>query len=241
MKREEGPPRAKEYESHQWSSGEWRVRSGDHPVSSFAESIEVVVFDLGGVLIDWNPRHLYRQLFDDEAAMERFLSEICSPAWNERQDAGRPWREAVADLVRLHPDQAAMITAYHHRWADMLGGEIAESVDVLKALKARGLRLYALTNWSHETFPEARRRFAFLDWFDGIVVSGEEKLIKPDPTIFHRLLTRYDITPSRALYIDDSPRNVTAAAELGFHARQFVDAHRLRQDLLALGLPIRVA
>ena len=205
---------------------------------TFAKSIEVVIFDLGGVLIDWNPRYLYRQLFDEEAAMERFLSEICSPAWNERQDAGRPWHEAVADLIARHPDHAAMITAYHHRWADMLGGEIAESVDVLKALKARGLRLYALTNWSHETFPVARRRFHFLDWFDGIVVSGEEKLIKPDPVIFHRLLTRYDITPSRALYIDDSPRNVTAAAELGLHALHFVDARRLREELTALGLPI---
>jgi 2-haloacid dehalogenase len=206
--------------------------------ASLAKRIEVVVFDLGGVLIDWNPRYLYRQLFDDEAAMERFLSEICSTAWNERQDAGRPWREAVADLIALHPDQAAMITAYHQRWAEMLRGEIPESVEVLKALKANGLRLYALTNWSHETFPVARSRYAFLDWFDGIVVSGEEGLIKPDPMIFHRLLTRYDISPSRALYIDDSPRNVTAAADLGFHALQFVDANRLRQDLIALRLPI---
>ena len=171
-----------------------------------------MVFDLGGVLIDWNPRHLYRQLFDDEGAMERFLAEVCSPAWNERQDAGRPWREAVADLIARHPDHTPMITAYHQRWAEMLRGEIPESVEVLKALKARGLRLYALTNWSHETFPEARRRFAFLDLFDGIVVSGEEGLIKPDPVIFQRLLTRYDITPSRALFVDDSPRNVTAAA-----------------------------
>lgn len=200
--------------------------------------IDVAVFDLGGVLVDWNPRHLFRRLFDDRAAMERFLSEICSPAWNERQDAGRPWREAVADLIARHPEHAAMISAYHQRWPEMLRGEIPGSVEVLKELKAQGLRLYALTNWSHETFPVARRRFAFLDWFDGIVVSGEEGLIKPDPTIFHRLLTRYDITPSRALYIDDSPRNVAAAAELGLHAVQFVDAHRLRQDLLALGLPI---
>lgn len=201
-------------------------------------SIDVVVFDLGGVLIDWNPRYLYRQLFDDAEAMERFLSEVCSPEWNERQDAGRPWREAVADLVAQHPDQAAMITAYHERWPEMLSGDITDSVEVLKELEALGLRLYALTNWSHETFPVARKLFSFLDWFDGIVVSGEEKLIKPDPAIFHRLLTRYDITPSRAVYIDDSPRNVAGAADVGLRALRFVDADRLREDLIALGLPI---
>ena len=204
-------------------------------------SIEVVVFDLGGVLIDWNPRYLYRQLFDDHSAMEHFLSEICSPQWNERQDAGRPWREAVDDLIARHPDHAAMITAYHERWREMLGGELAATVELLKELKAQGLRLYALTNWSHETFPEARRRFPFLDCFEGIVVSGEERLIKPDPAIFHRLLTRFDITPSRAVYIDDSPRNVAVASDIGFHALRFTNAHQLRGDLTALGLPVRSA
>lgn len=202
------------------------------------EPIDVAVFDLGGVLVDWNPRYLYRQLFDDDEAMEHFLAEICSPAWNERQDAGRPWTEAIAELVARHPDQAPLIAAYHQRWPEMLRGEISDSVSVVKELKAQGLRLYALTNWSHETFPVARRRFAFLDCFDGIVVSGEEKLIKPDVSIFHRLLTRYAVSPSRAVYIDDSPRNVTVAAELGFHALRFIDPHRLRQDLQALGLSV---
>lgn len=201
-------------------------------------SIDVVVFDLGGVLLDWNPRYLYRQLFDDAEAMERFLSEICSQEWNEQQDAGRPWREAVADLIARHPADAAMITAYHERWPEMLSGEMADSVQLLKELKALGLRLYALTNWSHETFPVARKRFAFLDWFDGIVVSGEEKLVKPNPVIFHRLLTRFDITPSRAVFVDDSPRNVAVATDVGLHAVRFIDAHRLRRDLVALGLPI---
>ena len=181
-------------------------------------AIDVVVFDLGGVLIDWNPRYLYRKLFDDDAAMERFLTDVCSPEWNERQDAGRPWRQAVAELTSRHPDQASMIIAYHQRWPEMLGSDIPETVELLKELKEQGLRLYALTNWSHETFPVARSRFAFLDWFEGIVVSGEERLIKPDPAIFHRLLTRYDIAPQRAVYIDDSPRNVSAAARVGLHA-----------------------
>jgi len=147
----------------------------------------VVVFDLGGVLIDWNPRYLYRKLFDDDEGMERFLSEVCSPEWNTRQDAGRLWREAVSELTTRHPDQAAMIAAYHLRWPEMLGGDIPEAVELLKELKQQRLRLYALTNWSHETFPVARSRFAFLDWFEGIVVSGEERMVKPDPAIFLRL------------------------------------------------------
>ena len=218
--------------------GEGPPGNGREPSLAREAAIDVVVFDLGGVLLDWNPRHLYRQLFDDHAAMERFLSEVCSPEWNERQDAGRPWREAVADLIARHPDQAAMITAYHQRWPEMLSGDIPDAVELLKELKAHGLRLYALTNWSHETFPVARGRFAFLDWFEGILVSGEEGLIKPDPAIFHRLLTRYDIAPSRAVYIDDSPRNVAAAADVGLRAVRFTDAQRLRQDLIALGLPI---
>ena len=200
--------------------------------------IDVAVFDLGGVLIDWNPRYLYRKLFDDGAAMERFLAEVCSPGWNERQDAGRLWRDAVAELTARHPDQASMITAYHQRWAEMLGSDLPETVELLKELKEQGLRLYALTNWSHETFPVTRSRFAFLDLFEGIVVSGEERLIKPDPAIFHRLLTRYDIAPQRAVYIDDSPRNISAAASVGFHALRFVDARQLRRDLIALGLPV---
>ncbi len=199
------------------------------------------MFDLGGVLLDWNPRYLYRRLFDDDAAMERFLAEVCSPAWNERQDAGRPWHEAVAELIARHPDQADMIAAYHERWPETLGGEIPDAVAVLKELKELGLRLYALTNWSHEKFLLTRGRFAFLEDFDGIVVSGEERLIKPDPAIFHRLFRRYDIAPARAVYIDDSTRNVAVAAELGLHALHFVDARRLRRDLIELGLPIRGA
>jgi 2-haloacid dehalogenase len=191
------------------------------------------------VLLDGNPRYLYRRLFNDEVAMERFLFEICSPEWNEWQEAGRPWHEALAELTTRHPDQAAMINAYRQRWSEMPGGDMRETVKLLKELKEQGLRLYALTNWSHETFPVARRRFAFLDWFEGIVVSGEERLIKPDPAIFHQLLTRYDIAPAGAVYIDDSLRNVSAAAGVGLHALRFVDAHQLRHDLFALGLPVR--
>ncbi|WP_434212135.1 HAD family hydrolase [[Pseudomonas] boreopolis] len=207
--------------------------------STSRPSIDTVVFDLGGVLIDWDPRHLYRQLFDDHDAMERFLADICSPQWNLQQDAGRPWREAVAELSARHPAHATLIAAYHARWPEMLAGEIPGSVAILHELRERGLRLYALTNWSHETFPVARERFPFLRWFEGILVSGEERLIKPDPAIFRLLLSRYGIAPQRAVFIDDAPHNVAGAAAEGLHAVRFRDAAQLRRDLVALGLPLR--
>lgn len=203
-----------------------------------ARAPDTVIFDLGGVLIDWNPRHLYRQLFDDHDEMERFLAEVCSPQWNERQDAGRPWHEAVAELSALHPARAELIAAYHHRWEETLGGPIEASVRILEELHAQGVRLYALTNWSQETFPIALQRYAFLQRFAGILVSGHERLVKPDAAIFELLLSRYAIDPARAVFIDDAPRNVHAAAALGLHALQFRDAAALRAELLALGLPL---
>jgi 2-haloacid dehalogenase len=198
--------------------------------------IDTVVFDLGGVLIDWNPRYLYRQLFDDEAAMEHFLAHVCNGAWNERQDAGRPWHEAVAELSAAHPQHTPLIEAYWHRWEETLGEAIQDTVALLATLKRRGLRLYALTNWSAETFPVALRRFEFLSWFEGIVVSGREGLIKPDPAIFELLFARYGIEPAHALYIDDARRNAEAAERLGMHACWFREPAALRERLLALGL-----
>lgn len=200
--------------------------------------IDTAVFDLGGVLIDWNPRYLYRGLFNDEEAMEGFLAEVCNGAWNEQQDAGRLWREAVDSLSVQFPQHAGLIAAYRDGWKEMLGGAIQGSVDLLAELRARGVRLYALTNWSHETFPLAKEieRFGFLHWFEGIVVSGEERLIKPDPRIYRRLLERYAIDPARTVYIDDARRNVDAAAALGMHAWWFRDAAGLRGWLASHGL-----
>ncbi len=198
----------------------------------------VVVFDLGGVLIDWNPRYLYRTVFGDEAEMEQFLAQICSPAWNARQDAGRPWDEAVAELSARHPSHAAQIAMYRDRWEQTLGEAIAPTVEVLRDLHAQGVRLYALTNWSQETFPVALGRFPFLAWFAGILVSGEEGLIKPDPAIYRRLLERFDIDPQAAVFIDDSLPNVEAARQLGLHGIHFHDASALRRALVALGLRI---
>lgn len=198
--------------------------------------INTVIFDLGGVLIDWNPRYLYRQLLDDEQAMERFLAEICTPEWNEQQDAGRTWAEATALLRARHPEHAALIDAYWLRWEETLGGPHEATVALLQRLKSRGYRLYALTNWSQETFPVARRRYEFLAWFDGIVVSGEERLIKPDAALFQRLIERYSVAPGSALFIDDSARNVAAAEALGLHGWLYQGADGLRAHLEALGL-----
>jgi 2-haloacid dehalogenase len=200
-------------------------------------SIEAVVFDLGGVLIDWNPRYLYRQLFGaDVAAMERFLSEVCTPEWNERQDAGRSWEEAIAEASARHPHHAPFIRAYRERWEEMLGGAIQESVRVLEEVRGAGKRLYALTNWSHATFPYALARYDFLGWFEDIVVSGREKLIKPDPAIFQLLLARAGVAAGRTVFIDDAQRNVQGAARLGFHTIHFRDPHQLRRELIEMGV-----
>jgi len=200
-------------------------------------TLDAVVFDLGGVLIDWNPRHLYRRLFGvDVEGMERFLRDVCTQAWNERQDAGRSWEEAIAEATARHPQHAALIQAYRDRWEEMLGGALPDSVAVLDELRPTGVRLYALTNWSQSTFPYAVERFPFLQWFEDIVVSGREGVIKPDPAIFKVLTARCGLEATRGVFVDDSLKNVEAAARLGFHTVHFRNATQLRQDLVRLGL-----
>jgi 2-haloacid dehalogenase len=196
----------------------------------------VVVFDLGGVLIDWNPRYLYRQLIEDEAAMELFLTEVCHSAWNEEQDRGRSFAAAIEEATARHPGQRALIEAYHHRWEEMLAGPIAGSVEVLEELRAAGHELHALTNWSAEKFPFARQRYAFLTWFATILVSGEHGLIKPDPRIFELLLERIGRPANACIYIDDNPKNAATAAALGFDAIHFQSPEQLRDDLARRGL-----
>jgi 2-haloacid dehalogenase len=202
----------------------------------------VVVFDLGGVLIDWNPRHLYRKLFDgDDGAMEHFLANVCTQTWNEEQDAGRTFADACASLKRVHPDKAELIDAWMARQSEMFSGPIVGTVDVLTELRARDVPLYALTNWSAETFPAARERFEFLSWFRGILVSGEVKMLKPDARIFEHFLEAFGIDPAAAIYIDDRQNNVDAAIALGMHGVVFTDPSALRMELVRLGLlpPIR--
>lgn len=203
---------------------------------SHVARLTTVVFDLGGVLIDWDPRHLYRQLFDDSDEMESFLAEVTTAEWNAYQDAGRPWAEAIEVLVAEYPERRELIEAFHRRWPEMLAGEIPGTVDVLAELRAAGVRLVALSNWSSEMFPVALERFDFLAWFEGIVISGDVRVNKPDRRIFEHLVERFGIDPEEAVFIDDSAANVDAASELGFHAIRFSDAAALRRALVRLGL-----
>jgi 2-haloacid dehalogenase len=202
---------------------------------------KAVVFDLGGVLIDWDPRHLYRKLLADEAAVEEFLATVCTPEWNAELDRGRPFAEGVAQLVERHPEHAAAIAAYHERWPEMVAGDIPGTVEVLAELRAAGVPLYALTNWSAETFAITRGRFEFLEWFDGLLVSGEERVTKPDPAIFQLLLDRFGLDPTATVFVDDSEANVAAARRLGFDAIRFTGHEELRRELVGRRLLPRSA
>ncbi len=200
-------------------------RNDAHPCPTRSGSLRImdpwitaVAFDLGGVLIDWDPRYLYRTLFDDEPAMEDFLATVTTHEWNQAQDAGRPWAEAIQALAESHPEQRDLIEAYWLRWPETLGDAIEPTVELLDELRSTGIRLYALSNWSGETFPLARPRYPFLEWFDGIVISGDERVAKPDPRIFAVLLERYGLAAAETLFIDDHVPNVEAAATLGFTA-----------------------
>jgi 2-haloacid dehalogenase len=197
----------------------------------------IVVFDLGGVLIDWDPRHLYRKLFaGDEAAVEHFLETVCTHDWNRYQDAGRSFAEGARLLKAEHPDKAELIDAYGARFDEMMSGPIAGSVDILAELRARGTPLYLLSNFSAETFPPAFERFDFLRWFRGMVISGEVGVIKPDPRIYEIMLTRFAIDPHRAVYIDDVAVNAEAAAGMGIHGIHFTTPAALRDELVGIEL-----
>lgn len=195
---------------------------------------KTIIFDLGGVLIDWNPRYLYRKIFSDEKKMEYFLSNICTEKWNLEQDGGRTFSVACNLLIAQFPEFEREILAFHQRWPEMLGGEITGAVDILKKLHAeKEVRLVALTNWSAETFPFALERFDFLNLFEGILVSGVEKMKKPDGEIYELLLNRYDIAPSTAIFIDDNQQNIEAAEQLGIESWLFTSVKDLRQRLKA--------
>jgi 2-haloacid dehalogenase len=196
-----------------------------------------IIFDLGGVLIDWNPRYIYRTVFDSEEKTEWFLHHICSMDWNEQQDAGYPIARAVEEKVAQFPEWEKEIRIYYDRWTDMLAGPIPGTVDILKELrKDPSLKLYALTNWSAELFPVALERYDFLHWFDGRVVSGEEMIRKPSPEIYQRLLERFGLLPGETIFIDDSPRNIAAAAEIGIRTITFQSPDQLKKDLVRAGI-----
>jgi len=200
-------------------------------------TIEAVVFDLGGVLLDWNPRYLYRKLFADEAAMEHFLAEVCTMEWHEANDRGVPFEVTCAQLAAQHPEHAEHIWAWGTRTEEMVGGPIDGTVEILGELARGGsVRLFALTNMEAHTYPLRRERYEFLRWFEGTVVSSAEGVIKPDPRIYRVLLERYGLTPASTLMIDDNPRNVEAARALGMPAVLFESPAALRAALTEAGV-----
>jgi 2-haloacid dehalogenase len=194
--------------------------------------IEAIIFDLGGVLIDWNPSYVFDSMFDDETQKKHFFENICTADWNEEQDAGRPLREATETLVAEHPEWKEYIEAYYGRWEEMLGGPIHDSVELFRKIKeSRNYKLYALTNWSAELFPIALERYDFLHWFDGRVVSGEEKMRKPFAEFYQLILDRFSLDAEKTLFIDDNRRNIQAAEKLGLKTILFQSPEQLRNDL----------
>lgn len=183
--------------------------------------IKNVIFDFGGVLFDWNPRYLYRDVFKDDEKMEHFLANICTNEWNACQDAGRPWAEAVATLQKQYPEYSDLIRLYSDEWIKTLRGEFPETVSMLRRLKSDGYRIFGLTNWSAEKFHEIFDKFDFLREFDGIVVSGEERIVKPDLRIYRILLDRYHLKADESVFIDDVQANIDAAAQVGMHCILF--------------------
>jgi 2-haloacid dehalogenase len=202
-------------------------------------SLQTIVFDLGGVLIDWNPEYVFRHLIPDAEKRRFFFENICTHDWNIEQDAGRSLHDATELLVREWPDWEPEIRAFYDRWEDMLGGPIHDTVQLLDELKnAHPQRLLALTNWSAETFPVALDRYDFLHWFEGIVVSGDEKTRKPFPDIYQILLDRYEVPAATAVFIDDNFGNVEAARAMGMHGIHFKSAEQLREGLRDLGVGV---
>lgn len=201
------------------------------------KKFSTIIFDLGGVLIDWNPRYVYRHIFDNEEKMDWFFQNVCTNDWNENQDAGRSLQEATEELVSRFPDYEHEVRAFYDRWEEMLGGAIPDTVEVLRSLKRLNkYKFYALTNWSAETFPVALQRYDFLSWFDGIVMSGEEKTRKPFPEFYQILLDRYQVPAEEAVFIDDNLRNVKAAELLGMHGIHFQSPQQLNEELKTQGV-----
>lgn len=191
----------------------WRIK---------VTTIKNVVFDFGGVLLDWNPRYFYSSIFNDDEKMEYFIQNIVTSTWNSQMDKGRTFEECMKELSEEHPEYKDQINLYRKGWETMLKGEIESGINVLKAVQASGkFKVYGLTNWSAETFPYAFNTYKFLQSFEGIVVSGEEKMIKPEKGIYLTLLERYNLKPEETFFMDDNIKNVEVAKSRGIHAIQF--------------------
>jgi len=204
------------------------------------KKIDTIIFDFGGVLIDWNPIYVYLKVFKgDKVKTDWFLNNICTSEWNIEQDAGRSMKEATDLLVAQHPQYEDWIRMYYDKWEEMLSGSIEESVKVLKSIKnSNNYRLYGLTNWSAETFHIALKRFDFLHWFEGIVVSGEEKTRKPFKEIYEITLNRYNINPDTTIFIDDNEANIEAASQIGLQTIHFKSPQQLVKSLANFNIDI---
>ncbi|WP_034045383.1 HAD family hydrolase [Wocania ichthyoenteri] len=197
------------------------------------KTINTIIFDLGGVLIDWNPEYVYLDVFNsNREKMQWFFDNICTNDWNENQDAGYPMAKATEERIALFPEWESEIKMFYGRWEDMLGDAISETVEILdKLIKSNNYKVVALTNWSAETFPIALKKFDFLHWFEGIIVSGEEKTRKPFDEIYHLTLNRFNIKAEHSIFIDDNLRNIEAANNLGINGIHFKSAEQLIQQL----------
>lgn len=205
------------------------------------KKIDTIIFDLGGVLIDWNPEYVFLDVFNgDREKMQWFFDNICTNDWNENQDAGYPMAKATEERIALFPEWKKEIEMFYVRWVEMLGDSISGTVDILKKLiDSKQYKVVALTNWSAETFPIALKKFEFLHWFEGIVVSGEENTRKPFNEIYHLTLKRFNIKAEHAIFIDDNLRNIEAANNLGIHGIHFVSPKQLLQQLKTFNINLQ--
>ncbi len=201
-----------------------------------APRIQAIIFDFGGVLLDWDPHNVYRRFFDEPRQIDQFLAEVNFPEWNVQQDKGRPFEEGVTELSARFPQHAHLIRAYHEHWEDSIVGPIPGSVEILRALKAAGYSIYGLSNWSAETFPIAYRKYDFFRLLDGYIISGEVRLVKPDPAIFNLMVEKTGCPAGKCLLIDDSAQNIEVARQLGLQTILFRSAPQLGEELRKLGL-----
>ncbi len=198
--------------------------------------IRTVVFDVGGVLVDWDPRYLYRTIIPDEEVMERFLAEVCTPEWHAQHDLGASYEDTIPPLVAAHPQWADEVRAWDERFVEMYGGAFDATVALLADLRRRRVPLFASTNWGAESWRQAKARYPFLEWFDGALVSGEVGLAKPDPAFFELLVETFGLHPPETLYIEDNLANLQAAADRGFVTHRFLSSQDLAADLRRHGL-----
>lgn len=201
---------------------------------------KTIIFDLGGVLIDWNPEYVFLKEFrGNREKMDWFLNEICAWDWNMNQDAGYPLSKATEDRIAMFPEYEDLIRMYYGRWEEMLGYTHEDTLEILESVvNNTNYHVYALTNWSGETFPVALQKFPWLQWFEGILVSGDEGLRKPHIEIYELMLSRYNIKPHEAIFIDDSLKNIEGSEAVGIKGVHFENAAALKKDLMALGIQL---